>query len=1109
MQFNEYQSTLEDLQLSKQPKEIQEQFYEFLGGVPYIRRLVDSNRPRVADLPKDEEGKVIVDVTRPHILENMDYFRPAAIQFQKTGKYTNLRPNPNPNSEFYKWLNEEVRRCRDGYVRPDGEWITGDFYFFLNYCPIQLIKEDKKGKKIRTIDFPKVWEGHYYVTHYLQQARDKGLNAAELASRGKGKSYLGASLLARRYELGESDEVNKKVQCVVTASERKYLTGANQILDMFKYYIDFLANNTQFPSKKLTDTMQGLQWTSGYIDQVTNTRRGSENAVTGITSKDDESKLRGSRGVLYLIEEFGTFPRLLQLYNNMLPSVGDGDSVWGLIFAYGCVCAGTKVWTNDGRYINIENLRKEDGIVGYENNLPVKNTIGTLLEPRKKQCVRISWDNGKYLECSIDHPILKMIIHTPRVILGQSKRHRQAEYVWSRADQLRVGDRIIEGRYIGAFGNDTLEDPRLIGMLIGDGSYGFDNTPKFSNEDEELLDYIKNKYDYSISAQHITKSGKSYQELRVKNICKLLRRLGIYGQTKDKKRLPTRYQTLTEEDTKLLLAGLFDTDGCVCVRGANTSIQLTQANKTILEQVAILLRKFGITSQIVKNKPHIAAHRKDKNPWYILIISGRINIQLFYDNIPIIQKNKCSNLKLWKKWSEDNPIVKARCFDSDKIIVHKIVNIEYIGEQTIYNLSAQQSHTYLANNIITHNTAGDTESDFSAAQELMYNPVGYKMYALDNVYDLEGQGRNKFTYFFPGYINRDQCYDANGNSDVTKALLQILKDRYVLKYNSTDPNSLTKRIAEIPITPQEAILKAQGNIFPVSQLVQRLNELDNDPNVYSNVYVGELVFNSKGVLEYTPTADMPIREFPLKDNKSTGAIEFYQLPQEDSSGEIPYGRYIIGHDPVDQDTSGTLSLTSTFVLDLWTDKIVAEYTGRQQFADDNYEIVRKLCLFYNAKCLYERNKMGLFSYFSRMNSLYLLEDTPPYLKDKQIIKEVGYGNTAKGVNATQAVNNHANMLLANWLIKPVVIQTDDGQETTVPNLSFIKSRALLKELILYNPVINVDRVRAMGMVMMFREQMMVTYQGDFTSARRKKKKGAGYDDYFTRNYDAKLSKFSK
>jgi len=40
-------------------------------------------------------------------------------------------------------------------------------YFFLNYCPIQLIKKDKTGKDIRTVDFPKAWEGHYYKFHYL------------------------------------------------------------------------------------------------------------------------------------------------------------------------------------------------------------------------------------------------------------------------------------------------------------------------------------------------------------------------------------------------------------------------------------------------------------------------------------------------------------------------------------------------------------------------------------------------------------------------------------------------------------------------------------------------------------------------------------------------------------------------------------------------------------------------------------------------------------------------------------------------------------------------------------------------------------------------------
>ena len=52
------------------------------------------------------------------------------------------------------------------------------------------------------------------------------------------------------------------------------------------------------------------------------------------------------------------------------------------------------------------------------------------------------------------------------------------------------------------------------------------------------------------------------------------------------------------------------------------------------------------------------------------------------------------------------------------------------------------------------------------------------------------------------------CYDKDGNSDVIKALFNILIDRYTVKYNSTDISAITKWIAEIPITPQEAILRA-------------------------------------------------------------------------------------------------------------------------------------------------------------------------------------------------------------------------------------------------------------------------------------------------------------
>jgi len=111
-----------------------------------------------------------------------------------------------------------------------------------------------------------------------------------------------------------------------------------------------------------------------------------------------------------------------------------------------------------------------------------------------------------------------------------------------------------------------------------------------------------------------------------------------------------------------------------------------------------------------------------------------------------------------------------------------------------------------------------------------------------------------------------------------------------------------------------------------------------------------------------------------------------------------------------------MSLYSVFVLDLWTDRIVAEYTGRPMFADDAYEITRRLLMFYNAKACYENNLKGIFSYFSMRNCTHLLCDTPEYLKDKNLIKVIGYGNLSKGIRATAPINNYANQLIRDWLL---------------------------------------------------------------------------------------------
>ena len=249
-------------------------------------------------------------------------------------------------------------------------------------------------------------------------------------------------------------------------------------------------------------------------------------------------------------------------------------------------------------------------------------------------------------------------------------------------------------------------------------------------------------------------------------------------------------------------------------------------------------------------------------------------------------------------------------------------------------------------------TAGDNESDFAGAQEIMYNPRGYNMYALPNVYDKNNQGKRYFVFFFPGYINRKGCYKRDGVSDVVQALIEILMNRYRVKYNSTDPNTIIKTIAEVPIAPAEAIVKTGVNMFPVADLTERIGQLDANPTEYDDVYVGDLVFNKDGQVEYKPTSATPIRDFPHKDNKIEGAIEIYQMPEIDKNTGKPYNdRYILGADPYDDDESNTMSLGSIFVLDLWTDRIVAEYTGRPPFADDYYEICRKLhiALYNNIK----------------------------------------------------------------------------------------------------------------------------------------------------------------
>ena len=97
---NIYQTKLTDELLGSLKDEVRTDLFDIINNVEFIQRLISPNRKYAKDLPRDSSGRILVDLCEPHLLSDMNYFRQAAMHFQKHGCYTKLMPNPNPQSEY-------------------------------------------------------------------------------------------------------------------------------------------------------------------------------------------------------------------------------------------------------------------------------------------------------------------------------------------------------------------------------------------------------------------------------------------------------------------------------------------------------------------------------------------------------------------------------------------------------------------------------------------------------------------------------------------------------------------------------------------------------------------------------------------------------------------------------------------------------------------------------------------------------------------------------------------------------------------------------------------------------------------------------------------------
>jgi hypothetical protein len=381
------------------------------------------------------------------------------------------------------------------------------------------------------------------------------------------------------------------------------------------------------------------------------------------------------------------------------------------------------------------------------------------------------------------------------------------------------------------------------------------------------------------------------------------------------------------------------------------------------------------------------------------------------------------------------------------------------------NDAAQREGAVKFGSSIYLGTGGNIEKILET-EVIFRNPRSYDFLEFEDTWE----GRGKIGWFVPAHYALNQYKDENGNTKEEAALKYIMEKREV-KRQSGGPYALEAEMMNYPIKPSEMFIKKGGSFFPKADLMARLAEVEASHRLSDASWKAELTIEESGAIKYHTSEKPVVRDFPLtRDTNVDGAIEIFEMPQKDKEGNIANFRYIAGNDPVDDDdnTDNSLSLQSTFIYDLWTDRIVAEYTARTYIAEEYYEQVRRLLLFYNATLNYEQQKKGLYAHFKNKNSLYLLAETPEILKDKSMIKKRGIiGNKIYGTNANDAINAWGRDLILNMLLRPAY-----GEEEKLQNIHKISSIGLLKELIGYDGEINCDRVSALSMCLILREDMI-------------------------------------
>lgn len=391
--------------------------------------------------------------------------------------------------------------------------------------------------------------------------------------------------------------------------------------------------------------------------------------------------------------------------------------------------------------------------------------------------------------------------------------------------------------------------------------------------------------------------------------------------------------------------------------------------------------------------------------------------------------------------------------------------------------------------MVAFGTGGTEGGSFDGLKDLFYKPEAYNVLSFPNIWD-DNAAETKCGFFVPSWSNMDavdengkfRFMDDDGNTLKDLAIQELIHQRNIIKDGGASQQSIDRFISERPLKPQEAVLELGKNIFPRKLLMDQLTRIRTNKKLQNMKHIVDLTWDNGRVVAHEKKSGDITSYHLKKDDKPDGSVVIWEYPVTDP----PYGLYIAGCDPYDHDESFTNSLGSTFIFkrvqagEAWNDVIVAEYSGRPATAEEYYENVRKLLMFYNARLLFENERKGIYPYFTNKHCDYLLADQPDKIiteifKDSKVQRR-------KGCHMTKQIRAYGEGLILEWLME----EYEEGHM----NLERVYSEPLIEELIENDGVKNVDRLIALCMVMLYREEL---YQIKVSAAKERNKQVELFD----------------